>query len=127
KKVRVMARSRGALLMGVDLKKSRAILERAYNDRHGVTAQFNLNLLKRINRELGGTFDLAEWRHIAEYNEHAGRIDMHVVRQACQTVFIGDEPFLFDRGEHITTEYSYKYSPEQIIAMARHAGLTFDR
>ena len=80
----------GGLLIGVDLKKAPHVLEPAYNDRQGVTAAFNLNLLRRINRELGGDFDLEQWEHRAFYNELAGRIEMHLLSLRDQTVRIGD-------------------------------------
>ena len=75
----------GGLLIGVDLKKDRAILQAAYNDGEGTTAQFNLNLLVRINRELGADFKLDGFRHDAFYNEQAGRIEMHLVSRTAQT------------------------------------------
>jgi L-histidine Nalpha-methyltransferase len=117
----------GALLMGVDLKKSKAILERAYNDSAGVTAQFNLNLLVRANRELGSDFDLQGWRHRAIYNEKAGRIEMHLVSLRRQTVNIADAAFSFAPGELIITEFSYKYSPSEMIALAGAVGLRFEK
>jgi L-histidine Nalpha-methyltransferase len=107
------------------LKKSKAILERAYNDSAGVTAKFNLNLLARANRELGANFHLPRWRHHSFYNEGAGRIEMHLVSSAGQTVRIGEESFRFAQGEHIITEFSYKYSPEEMIALAANAGFVF--
>ena len=117
----------GALLMGVDLKKSKAILERAYNDSAGVTAQFNLNLLVRANCELGSDFDLRGWRHRAIYNRKAGRIEMHLVSLRRQTVNIADAAFTFAPGEHIITEFSYKYSPSEMIALAGAVGLRFEK
>jgi len=119
--------SPGALLMGVDLKKSKAILERAYNDNAGVTAQFNLNLLARANRELDSDFDLRSWRHRAIYNEKAGRIEMHLVSLRQQTVNIADAAFSFAPGEYIITEFSYKYSPSEMIALAGAVGLRFEK
>ncbi len=117
----------GALLMGVDLKKSKTILERAYNDSAGVTAQFNLNLLVRANRELGSDIDLRGWRHRAIYNEKAGRIEMHLISLRPQTVNIADAAFSFAPGEHIITEFSYKYSPSEMIALASAVGLRFEK
>jgi uncharacterized SAM-dependent methyltransferase len=117
----------GGLLMGVDLKKSKAILERAYNDSAGVTAQFNLNLLARVNRELGSDFDLRGWRHRAIYNEKAGRIEMHLISLRSQTVNIADAAFSFAPDEHIITEFSYKYSPSEMIALAGAVGLRFEK
>lgn len=126
-KIAEMAGEDGRLLIGVDLKKSKAILERAYNDAAGVTAHFNLNLLARANRELQADFALNRWRHRALYNEEAGRIEMHLISQTRQTVRIGDDAFSFERGEHIITEFSYKYSPDEMIAMAGRAGLGFEK
>ncbi|HEY2102230.1 MAG TPA: L-histidine N(alpha)-methyltransferase [Chthoniobacterales bacterium] len=125
-KITSMAGSGGGLLIGVDLKKSKAILERAYNDAAGVTAQFNLNLLARANRELDADFDLEQWQHRAIYNEDAGRIEMHLVSAAEQTAHVGNRAFRFGPGEHIITEYSYKYSPAEMIALADLAGLRFE-
>ena len=113
--------------MGVDLKKSKSILERAYNDSAGMTAQFNLNLLARANRELGSDFDLRGWRHRAIYNEKAGRIEMHLISLRPQTVNIADAAFSFAPGEHIITEFSYKYSPSEMIALAGAVGLRFEK
>jgi dimethylhistidine N-methyltransferase len=127
KKIATIVGPRGALLMGVDLKKSKAILERAYNDSAGVTAQFNLNLLVRANRELGSDFDLRGWRHRAIYNEKVGRIEMHLISLRRQTVNIADAAFSFAPDEHIITEFSYKYSPSEMIALAGIVGLRFEK
>ena len=113
----------GAMLVGVDLKKDPTILHAAYNDSRGVTAAFNLNLLARINRELGGDFDLRRWRHYAFYNAAAGRIEMHLASLARQSARVGAHRFEFERGETIHTENSYKYSVEEFQALARGAGL----
>jgi probable methyltransferase len=126
KKIRRMAGYRGGLLLGADLKKSKTILERAYNDSAGVTAEFNLNLLRRINRELDGDFEEKQWRHRAIYNPNPGRIEMHLISRVDQTVHVADEVFRFAQGEHIITEFSYKYSPPEMIAMAGEAGLHFE-
>jgi L-histidine Nalpha-methyltransferase len=126
-KIAEMAGKDGRLLIGVDLKKSKTILEHAYNDAAGVTAQFNLNLLARANRELQADFDLTRWHHRAVYNAEAGRIEMHLISQTRQNVQIGDDSFSFDRGEHIITEFSYKYSPDELIALADRAGLRFEK
>src|SRR5437016_2934289 len=111
KKIKAMARPGGGLLIGVDLKKSKAVLERAYNDSSGVTAEFNLNLLARANRELDATFDLEQWRHRAIYNEKAGRVEMHLISLGDQSAHVGGHTFTFARGEHIISEFSHKYSP----------------
>ncbi|MGI9113644.1 MAG: L-histidine N(alpha)-methyltransferase [Chthoniobacterales bacterium] len=126
-KIAAMAGADGLLLMGVDLKKSKAILELAYNDDAGVTAKFNLNLLERANRELDANFDLPQWRHHAFYNEQAGRIEMHLVSSTEQTVRISQHVFGFVEGEHIITEFSYKYSPGEMIALAADARFRFEK
>jgi dimethylhistidine N-methyltransferase len=117
----------GGMLIGVDLKKERAVLERAYDDAAGVTAAFNLNLLERINRELGADFDLQRWTHRALYDERAGRIEMHVVSAVDQRVTIADRTFAFGRGETIRTEVSYKYALEDFARLAGEARLAVDR
>ncbi len=117
----------GGLLIGVDLKKSPALLEPAYNDRDGVTAAFNLNLLTRMNRELDADFDLTQWAHHAFYNTQLGRIEMHLVSLSPQTVTIGWERIAFRAGEHIHTESSYKYALDEFARLAESAGLTVQR
>src|SRR5881397_1512829 len=120
-----VCRGGGGLLIGVDLKKDRPVLEAAYNDGAGVTAQFNLNLLQRINRELGADFDLDQWRHRAIYNSNAGRIEMHLISEIDQFVHFNEHKFHFRRAEKIITEYSYKYTPEEFAAFAAKAGFNF--
>jgi dimethylhistidine N-methyltransferase len=115
----------GGLLIGVDLQKDQSVIEAAYNDNAGVTAQFNLNLLARLNREIGADFDLSQWRHRAIYNSEAGRIEMYLISTTDQTVHIGDREFRFRGGEKILTEHSYKHTPEGFIALARQAGFDF--
>ncbi|HUA64342.1 MAG TPA: L-histidine N(alpha)-methyltransferase [Alphaproteobacteria bacterium] len=112
----------GCLLIGIDRKKDRRILEPAYNDRKGVTARFNLNILARANRELGADFDLSAFRHHAPYNEIHGRIEMHLVSQCAQTVHLDSQDFRFEEGEHIITEYSYKYTLRGFERLALRAG-----
>ena len=112
----------GAMLVGVDLRKDANLLHAAYNDAKGVTAAFNLNLLRRINRELGGDFRLRRFRHYAFYNAVLGRIEMHLVSLVPQSVNIGRHRFAFEAGEPIHTENSYKYSIEGFRALARSAG-----
>jgi L-histidine Nalpha-methyltransferase len=123
--VRGMLESSDRLLVGIDLRKSPKILERAYDDEHRVTAQFNLNLLARINRELGGQFDLSTFRHRIRYDELEGRIEMYLESQCDQRVPIAllGEEFAFRAGERIHTENSYKYSLGEIERLARAAGL----
>lgn len=113
-----------ALLVGIDLRKDRAVLERAYNDSRGVTAQFNLNLLARINRELGGHFPLDAFQHRAVYNEEQGRIEMYLLGQHARQVRIDDLDLLISlsAGETIHTENSYKYSLSEIASLAAAAG-----
>jgi dimethylhistidine N-methyltransferase len=115
--------SNGSAIVGIDLKKDSAILEAAYNDAAGVTREFTLNLLTRINRELDGDFDLAQFGHRARYNALAGRIETHIVSHAEQSVRVGSESFAFSRGESMLVEYSCKYSLEDFAAMAARAGL----
>src|SRR2546421_5597250 len=122
-----VCRGGGGLLIGVDLKKDQQVLEAAYNDSAGVTAQFNLKLLQRINRELGADFDLDQWRHRAIYNSNAGRIEMHLISEADQLVHLNEHKFHFRRGEKIITEYSYKYAPDEFAAFAAKAGFNFVR
>jgi dimethylhistidine N-methyltransferase len=118
-----MTRGQAArMLVGVDLRKDANMLHAAYNDSRRVTAAFNLNLLARINRELGADFDLKRFAHYAFYNAAAGRIEMHLVSLARQTVRIGRQRFNFDAGESIHTENSYKYSIEGFRALAARAG-----
>jgi L-histidine N-alpha-methyltransferase len=114
--------ARGAMLIGVDLKKDASLLHAAYNDAKGVTAAFNLNLLARVNRELGADFRLRRFRHYAFYNPAPGRIEMHLVSLAQQTVNLGNYRFAFDAGESIHTENSYKYSIGEFRALAASAG-----
>lgn len=110
------------LILGVDLVKDTTRLEAAYDDAAGVTAAFNMNLLKRINRELGGDFDLASFRHCAVFNTQASRIEMHLVSQKDQTVRIAGDGFAFRQGETIHTESSYKYTLDSFRDLAAKAG-----
>jgi dimethylhistidine N-methyltransferase len=123
-----LARARGLLgahsgfIVGVDLKKDAVTLIRAYDDSAGVTAAFNLNLLTRINRELGADFDFGSFAHLAIYNEAAGRIEMHLRSLRAQTVTVAGERFQFSKGETIHTENSHKYTVGEFQALARKAG-----
>jgi dimethylhistidine N-methyltransferase len=114
----------GGLLIGVDLKKDPVLLHRAYNDRQGVTEQFNKNLLVRINRELGGNFRLDQFGHYAFYNPIEGRIEMHLVSLKDQRVNIGDVEICFALGESIWTEKSYKHTLDGFASLAATAGFT---
>ena len=123
-----MARGQSVrMLVGVDLRKAANALHAAYNDSRRVTAAFNLNLLARINRELGADFDLKRFEHYAFYNAAAGRIEMHLVSLARQSVRIGRHRFAFEAGESIHTENSYKYSIEGFRALAAGAGYVTEK
>lgn len=117
----------GGLLIGVDLKKDPVLLHQAYNDALGVTAAFNLNLLTRINHELGADFQLDRFRHYAFYNAQANRIEMHLVSLSEQTVLLGDNEVRFKRGESIWTESSYKYNRDEFARVADGAGFAVER
>ena len=125
RRLRDLTASEDRLLVGIDLRKDRRVLEAAYDDAQGVTAQFNRNILARINRELGGEFDLRLFRHRARYDEDAGRIEMYLVSEVPQTVRITslDLAVRFEAGEAIHTENSYKYSLGEIDETAAAAGL----
>jgi dimethylhistidine N-methyltransferase len=112
----------GGMLVGVDLKKDGARLNAAYNDARGITARFNLNLLARINRELGADFDLSAFRHHAFYNERLGRVEMHLVSLKEQRVRLDGASFFFRGGETVHTENSYKYNVAEFQSLARSAG-----
>lgn len=114
----------GELLIGIDLKKEATTIEAAYNDGEGVTAEFNFNLLRRINRELGADFQLTQFRHQAVYNDFDSRIEMHLVSQQDQVVSIDEQEFEFSAGETICTEYSHKYSISEFETLAARSGLT---
>ncbi|TVQ49803.1 MAG: L-histidine N(alpha)-methyltransferase [Gammaproteobacteria bacterium] len=112
----------GGLLIGVDLQKDRGLLERAYNDAAGVTAEFNLNLLRRLNRELGANFDLRAFRHHAHYDAARGRIEMNLISLRTQQVALAGTTLSFDEGEVIVTEYSHKFTREGFAELAASAG-----
>jgi dimethylhistidine N-methyltransferase len=122
KMTRAQVGANGAMLVGVDLKKDANVLHAAYNDAEGVTGAFNLNLLERINRELGADFDLRRFAHYAYYNPLAGRIEMHLVARDAHVVNIGNYRFFFERGESIHTENSYKYAVPEFERLASRAG-----
>ena len=105
----------GWLLIGVDLRKDPSVIRAAYNDEAGVTAEFNKNLLRRMNRELGAGFDLAAFEHIAVYDERSSRIEMRLVSAEDQTVEVAGQPVRFDGGEPIVTEYSHKFDVEAFV------------
>jgi dimethylhistidine N-methyltransferase len=112
------------MIIGVDLEKDERVLYDAYNDAAGVTARFNLNVLVRINRELGGNFDLSAFTHRAIYNRERHRIEMHLISKKSQTARMLGTSFAFRAGESIHTENSYKYSVERFTALARGSGWT---
>lgn len=112
------------MVVGVDLIKDEAVLNAAYNDAAGVTAKFNLNVLRRINRELGGNFKLDAFEHHAFYNRERRRVEMHLASRMRQKVTAAGASFDFRAGETIHTENSYKYSPQSFAALARGAGWT---
>ncbi|MDJ0759520.1 MAG: L-histidine N(alpha)-methyltransferase [Woeseiaceae bacterium] len=121
------AGANGALLIGVDLQKDTAILERAYNDSAGVTAAFNRNMLTHLNREFGSDFNVEAYRHDALYNVDKGRIELRLVAESAQTVRLGDASIEIDAGEGILTEYSHKYTLEGFAELAASAGFTVER
>ena len=110
------------MIVGVDLIKDEAVLNAAYDDAAGVTAQFNLNVLRRMNRELGGDFDLASFHHRAFYNAADRRIEMHLESLKAQTIRVAGRNFSFAEGETIHTENSYKYTVDSFRALAEAAG-----
>src|SRR4030088_1023236 len=112
------------MIIGVDLEKDERVLYEAYNDKAGVTARFNLNVLVRINRELGGNFDTSAFIHRAIYNRERHRIEMHLISRKTQTVRVLGRSFSFRAGESIHTESSYKYSLDRFTALARGSGWT---
>lgn len=118
-----------SIMIGFDLHKPKSVLERAYNDRAGVTEKFNLNVLAKINKELDGEFDVSSFGHNAFYNETFRRIEMHLVSKRRQSVHVGriDETFDFAKGETIHTENSHKYSVGQIEALAEKCGFRVGR
>jgi dimethylhistidine N-methyltransferase len=126
--VRLLAEARrllgddGLFILGADLVKEPAILTSAYDDAQGVTAAFNKNLLERINRELGGDFDLDAFDHRAVWNAVDSRIEMHLTSFARQQVRVADRTFEFALGESLHTENSYKFTVEDVTGMARRAG-----
>ena len=117
----------GALLIGVDLQKDSGIIERAYNDSAGVTAEFNLNVLKHLNREFDADFDIDSFSHQAHYNEDKGRVELRLVSGRDQAVRIGNRQFPIAEGETILTEYSHKYTLQGFAAMVQAAGFEVAR
>lgn len=116
----------GALLIGIDLQKDVRIIERAYNDRGGVTARFNLNILRRINREFDADFRLDNFRHRATYNSEIGRIEMHLISTCDQSVQVAGNQIEFVAGEALLTEYSHKYTHEGFAEMVARVGFAIE-
>jgi len=122
-KITRMCKSGSSLILSVDLKKNKETLERAYNDKRGVTAQFNINILTHINRELQANFSLENFKHVAFYNEEKGRIEMHLESLQDQSVTLQNVTIHFREGETIHTESSYKYTLEEVYSLANAAGM----
>lgn len=122
-RMRQLAGKDGVILIGVDLRKDITILERAYDDARGVTAAFNLNTLRHLNRSLGADFDLTRFRHRAVWNEQHSRVEMHLVSTVAQTVSIGGARIAIAADEPLVTEYSHKYTLEAFSQLAARAGL----
>jgi uncharacterized SAM-dependent methyltransferase len=125
--VRLCGPGGGRLLIGIDLIKDAERLESAYDDAKGVTAAFNLNLLRRINRELDADFDVERFVHRACFDERAGRVEMHLVSDADQVVHIDGRSFRLAKGESICTEHSYKFTVNGFGALAARAGWSLER
>jgi len=117
----------GGVLIGVDLQKSAQILNAAYNDSQGVTAEFNLNILNSMNKLTDANFKLEGFAHRAFYNQDLKRIEMHLVSKENQTVNVNGSAIAFDKGETIHTENSYKYSPQSFTALCNGAGFTLQK
>ena len=117
----------GMLILGVDRRKDAALLHAAYDDPHGVTAAFNLNMLRRLNRGLGADFDVRKFQHLAFFNDQASRVEMHLVSTQDQVVQIGDVSVEITRSETIWTESSYKYDEEQLANVVGSAGFSVER
>lgn len=127
RRVRRAVGRNGALVLGVDRRKRAGILDAAYDDAAGVTAAFNLNMLSRVNRELGADFDLDRFAHRAYFNSKASRVEMHLVSLADQIVHVAGEPIRFASGESIWTESSYKYDRARLRELTESAGFRLDR
>lgn len=127
RRVRRTVADDGVLILGVDRRKDAATLEAAYADVAGVTAEFNLNMLRRLNRELHADFDLGRFRHHAFFNETASRVEMHLVSLEAQVVHVAGERVAFDAGESIWTESSYKYDRERLDTLVTSAGFRVTR
>ncbi len=121
-RIRSLVGADGGLLIGVDMKKDVGVLNDAYNDKRGITADFNLNILEHINREYGADFDLSQFTHEAGYDVEQGCIQMFLVSTCCQSVSVAGRDFEFAEGEKIHTENSHKYNVDEVLEMAVGAG-----
>lgn len=117
----------GYVLIGIDLLKDRQVLLDAYDDKQGVTAAFNKNLLQRINAELNADFDLSQFNHQSRFNEKLSRIEMHLISNCGQTVTVNGESFSFSQGESIHTENSHKYALQAFTELSAQAGLRLEQ
>lgn len=126
-RMREMIGENGAVLIGIDLRKDPRVLKRAYDDDAGVTAEFNLNALRHVNRELGADFNLDAFEHLAIWVEDQSRIEMHLVSKRDQVVHLGGEDVPIARGEHLRTEYCHKYTLESFANLAASADLSVNR
>jgi len=127
--IREKVNKEDSLLIGFDLQKKKNILEGAYNDVEGITAKFNLNILERINKELDGEFNLKNFEHLAYYNQFKNRIEMHLISKVKQKVRINklNQVFVFEEGETILTEYSYKYNLKSIEELANSSNFKVEK
>jgi dimethylhistidine N-methyltransferase len=126
-RVRAQCGDDGGLLIGIDLEKDKALLDAAYDDALGVTAAFNLNVLRHVNRLAGADFDIRQWRHHGFFNEEQRRVEMHLEARTAQAVHWNDGARDFDEGECIHTENSYKYRPADAIALLERGGFEATR
>lgn len=126
-RIRSVVGNNGAMVLGVDRRKDVESLHAAYNDAAGVTAAFNLNVLARLNRELGANFDLGAFRHHAFFDPDKSRVEMHLVSERAQMVTIGSVNIAFDAGESIHTECSYKYDEDRLEQVVNTAGFRIDK
>ncbi len=122
-RARILAGRGGVVLVGVDLPKERAVLERAYDDRHGVTAAFNLNLMTRLQSELGAELESDAFRHAAPWQPEHSRVEMRLVATRATLIRVGGQSFPFKAGEHIVTEHCYKHDVAAFRRLAVQAGL----
>ena len=126
KQIRNQCRDEGGLLIGFDLYKDSQVLEAAYNDKAGITAAFNLNLLTHINRELQGNFDLENFKHVAKFVDENSRIEIYLESLSNQTIEVFGKEFEFESGERVHTENSHKYKRADFESMANEAGLKLE-